>query len=222
VAFALVANVEAVPGANGGTSAGIDTTGASLLIIHGATFASATGVSDSKGNTWTALTEHSRSQRFSRIWYVTNPTVGAGHTFTISGTGIYPHLAAAAFSGADTASPFDQENGANAAAATSIQTGSVTPTTNDQLIIAGVVGFDTNAPTINLSFTTTDTEATDGSTKMMGGLAYLIQTSAAAVNPTWSWVGSDPSAASIATFKAAAGGGGGTTFKGLTLLGVGA
>jgi hypothetical protein len=208
MAYALVTHLEAVPGANGGTSAAADTTGADLLVIHVASFAAASGVSDSKGNTWTALTEHSVGSRFSRFWYAKNATVGTGHTFTVSGTGIYPHLAVAAFSGSNTTAPADQQNGATGSGVTSLATGSVTPAEDNELVVAGLCGFDPVTPTINSSFTATDTEPSAGGSNMTGGLAYKVQTTATAVNPTWSWNASDSAAVSIASFKA---GGGDTT-----------
>lgn len=208
MAYALVTDVEAIPGASGGTTGAVDTTGASLLIIHVASFAAVDSVSDSKGNTWTPLTSHGgANSRHTRFWYAANPTVGSGHTFTVSGTLIFPHIAVAAFSGAATTSPFDQENGATSADATTLATGSVTPGEDNELLVSGCCGAMTSSPTINSGFTVTDDAPFGSGNNMQGGLAYLVQTSAAAVNPTWNFNNTGGVGASIATFKVAAVGG---------------
>jgi hypothetical protein len=77
-------------------------------------------VTDSNGNTWVALTVHNTSNFAHRFWYVASPTVGAGHTFTVSGSQTYPAIMVSAWSGAH-ASPFDTETGNTMAGATSSQ-----------------------------------------------------------------------------------------------------
>jgi hypothetical protein len=101
-----------------------------------------------------------------------------------------------------------------------LQTGSVTPSENNEVLIAGtgIEGTGRTA-TINSSFTITDGIAGDGATRMGGYAAYLIQTTATAVNPTWTYSGAVTRvAANIATFKAAAVA---ATPKKLSALGVG-
>src|SRR5688572_5662429 len=78
------------------TTTAVDTTGATLLVLACTWFNGTTvnpTVSDSKGNTWTGLTQQNNETATSiRIWYVNSatPTVGSGHTFQIDGTEIYP------------------------------------------------------------------------------------------------------------------------------------
>ena len=68
---------------NNATTSAIDTTGATLLVALIVTDTGGGTMSDSKGNTWTALTAHSGGTTVTgQLFYVSNPTVGSGHTFT--------------------------------------------------------------------------------------------------------------------------------------------
>ena len=193
-------------GTNGGTSPAIDTTGATLLVISVGYYAAATKtVSDSYSNTWTPLTAQENSgDDGNRLWYALNPVVGTGHTFTITGSGVYLSACIAAFRGVANVTPFDVQNGAINAASTTIASGSVTPSANNELVITGASG---NA---NLSGTPTGTGMTlidsnpyVASNQSSSGLAYAIQTTASAINPAWTLASSVACAATIATFKAA-------------------
>lgn len=209
MSYALVASVSAAPGINGGTTGSIDTTGADLLIVVIAEFdgGTHTAPSDSKGNTWLELTTQADRGAQSTVFYAVNPTVGSGHTFTYAEASTYPAISAMAFSGANTSSPFDVENGATAASGTSIQPGSVTPNEDDELLVSGVCadsGNDTGMG-IDSSFLLELSDPYGGGNNMGGYAAYKIQTTAGAENPTWSWTGGNlESTAVIATFKAAA------------------
>lgn len=216
MAFALVAHAAYQLFRDGDTSSGLTTTGADLLVVvcgynPGGTVGNLT---DSKGNTWTGLTAQTGiSYEGARIFYAwnTGAKVGAGHTFTFGGTGSDPTICVSAWSGSQTASdPFDQQNGAGATA-TSLATGSITPSVANALVISGL-GHDIVSGTISLTggFTYTNTNGTDlayaiGANNLGSSLAYLIQTSAAAANPTWTCPGgNDGMSALIASFKPAA------------------
>jgi hypothetical protein len=211
VAYGLIASVAVAGNFNGNTTGAIDTTGADLLVLLAAGYSGGPpAISDSKSNTWTALTQYSTgSDGFCRIYYVQGGTVGSGHTFTVSGGSSFAGCAVQAWSGS-AVSPFDQQNGANLGAVNSGQPGSVTPTTANQLVIAGLqtnlnTDFNT-AAAVNGGFTITDRVASIGGTSYAFGLAYLVQTSAAAANPTWTWTSAELSTAAIATFKESGGG----------------
>lgn len=212
MAIALVSSVQGTPGQNGNTSSAIDTTGATLLVGCMTGYGIPDSISDSKGNTWTGLTNLSAGGIITRLWYVANPTVGSGHTFTSAGGNLYQAMHTAAFSGVLTVSPFDQENGSGAAAATK-QPGSITPSEDNELI---VTGFGLDSPgggdaTINGGFTIAQQTQYTVATAAGCALAYLIQTSAAAANPTWTAPSSTNLNAVIASFKATPGGGGGSS-----------
>lgn len=202
--FALIANAGASGTDSTATTGAINTTGANLLIAHVATFQpTPAALTDSKGNTWTALTAHSSlGSSESRFYYVASPVTDAAHTFTASGALSYPSITVQAWSGAH-ASPFDQESGAvGDPPVSSIQPGSLTPSGNNYLVVTGLTfsGMDTVA--INGGFTISDQVNFGTGNNFGGGLASLVQTSAAASNPTWSWPGGTMIvAASQAVFK---------------------
>ena len=213
MSIALLTHVSAQPGLNGGTTGAIDTSGANFLVVIISDYSAAAlgTLSDSKSNTWTALTTYQDGGVNSRtkIYYSINPTVGSAHTFTYTGSALYPTIMAASFSGVDTTAPFDVENGeASSVPATSSQPGSVTPSQNNELLVFGVClgasttnySDDIGTPIENMNW--------NGGVANGGAMDYQIQTTATARNPTWSWTTSSPHANSIATFKAAAGGGG--------------
>lgn len=223
MSIALVAHTLWNPGSGGGTSSAIDTTGANFLILCASTYAggSFSTPSDSKGNTWTPLTRQNNGGASAcQFFYVENPTVGTGHTFTYSAASSFPTFTVAAFSGVKAASAFDVENGAfSGSNITSFQPGSVTPSQASELIVTGICvdGSGLDSASINSSFTIIDSIAALSGSYVGGGLAYLVQGAAAAVNPTWSWTTTQAPAAVIATFKQAAV----ATSRTLAALGVG-
>ena len=196
-------------GQNGGTSGSVDTTGANFLVVlisklNGVTVT----VSDSKSNTWTGLTLQSGNQPNAQLFYVSGvPTVGSGHTFTIAGTNSFSLGIFSAFSGSDTAGQFDQQSGAAGAGS---PPGSITPSADNMLVIAGAAadgtGVSGNQPS---GYTQLDAADTVGGASYGGATAYQIQTTATATNPTWSF--GFQGCVVAASFKASAGGGGGAT-----------
>jgi hypothetical protein len=195
-----------VGGSSGGTTSDVDTTGANFLVLNVGFLSSAAPitVSDSKGNTWSSLTAQSTGTNASvQVFYAANATVGTGHNFTISAIGSFSTACVAAFSNVKTSSPLDQQSGAGNASASTIQAGSVAPTENNELIITSVVSHLAGEPfTIDSSFAIAAQQDDISSCCFPSGLAYIIQTSAGAANPTWTLTGSaGQTAAQIATFK---------------------
>lgn len=211
MAYSLIANTGtgSVDG-NTVTTAGINTTGANLLVVVLSDFDDGTTtLQDSRTNTWTGLTARRAADGTRvRIYYVASPSVGAAHTFTATKdtNQTFPGLCVAAFSGGHTA-PFDQQNGGTTAGATTLQTGSVTPSENNELLIAGISFFSSDPATINSAFNIANALDVDdfGGGSMGCALAYQIQTTATARNPTWTILTS-AAAAAIATFKESAAG----------------
>ncbi len=159
-------------------------------------------VSDSKSNTWTPLTAQEITSAGSRLYYSYGGTVGSGHTFTVSGTGVFACIQVAAFSNA-ASSPFDVQNGATATVWTTLSTGSVTPSQASSIVVAGVAFIpDAGTLTIDSSFTITNTNAYAGGNNIGGSLAYKILSSSSAQNPAWDGsLTPDDGAATIAVFK---------------------
>lgn len=195
--YALINHTQCAGGPTGNTSPGVDTTGATLLIATTSCWVF-TSLTDSKGNTWTPLTLQSGALPNVRIYYCPTPVVGASHTFTLSAT--YSTAQITAWSGSLATTPFDVENSGGAAAA-SVATGSVTPSVDNSLIVTAFGDNLGAAASINSSFTISDQEPWSNAVNFGGACAYLIQTTATAVNPTWTSVGANWSAATIATFK---------------------
>lgn len=206
-AFALVAGATLSGGSSDGNdfqSGTIDTTGADLLLACVADYdASAGSLSDSKGNTWTPLTAQDSTSAEAQLYYSVPTSVGINHSWNVACTGCFPTGSVAAFSGSH-ATPFDQQNGAVTAGATSLSTGSVTPSENNELVVACLSFAATNTISIDNGFSTPIQTDFGSGAHYGGALAYKIQTTAAAVNPAFSWSGSTEAAAAIASFKAAA------------------
>lgn len=212
MAFTLIDSVIA-RGTNGNdvTTAAIDTTGANLIVIAGACGDPGSVITDSKGNTWTPLTEQTGTSDIkARLFYAFNPTVGSGHTFTNTQAGDWPSIAVAAYSGAAT-SPFDDENGTPGSVDPSVETGQVDPTTDGQLIVTSI----SHLVAINDQFSIDDGFTLLHQVELVSGqglglaFAHKIQVTAAAENPTWSWASGSGNAypAVIATFKSGEAGG---------------
>ncbi len=225
MAIAVIANTAA--GSTTGdnvTTGAINTTGANFLVLVVASLDN-TGVtiSDSKANTWTPRTNRVGTPDLQV--YDANATgtaiVGTGHTFTATSTAQMPALAVIAFSGVATAAIFDVENGTSFAGVASVQPGSVTPTVNNEVLVTGLSNDVAQlGPTIDTGFTRSD--FVDFVATLTNGvaMAYKIQTTAGAENPTWSWTFASNGAVSMATFKAAVAAAGTRQTPSLGLVGV--
>ena len=164
---------------------------------------------DSAGNTWTLAVQTSSvgsNTNTSAIYYCINPTTSATHTFTATGPGPalnFPVIGVQAWDSGGTAPALDKTNGSQTGGgAASVQPGSVTPAQNGELIFAAF-GSESGATTytVNSSMTISTNIDYAGGLHEGGACAYLVQTSAAAINPTWSVSGSGQLSAAIATFN---------------------
>lgn len=202
MAIALVASVK---GASTGSSfnttgAPIDTTGATLLVATLTYFNVdlMAQLTDSFGNTWALLPRRFQTDTAARVFYCPNPIVGTGHTFAVT-QNQFGSLVVAAFSGVNKLQPLDVQNGATGTGST-LQTGSVTPTNTNSLVVAAL-GFRNSGATlssIDSSFTIIDTDTTSGT--LHGSLAYIVETSIVAKNPTWTFSGGVNACTEIAVF----------------------
>jgi len=202
----------AAAGLNGATSAAIDTTGASLLVMVVA-YGAAPTISDSKGNTWFGLTAQVNTGMSVRIYYAFNATVGAGHTFTVAATSGAVSFEAASFSGALLTDPFDVQQGGTAATTTvaGVGAGTLTPSAASSLVVTAVAHNTViSAFAAQAGFTTSDQQAFSGGVSYGSALGYLVQTTAApisAATATSSWTTASNVAVASAVFKVAVGGG---------------
>jgi hypothetical protein len=205
MAITLISTVATVLGSSGGTTSAIDTTGATGIVLHVASYdSSAIAVSDAKSNSYTGLTIHATSSPCSQLFYTVTPTVGTGHTFTVSGSGIYAAIVVYAFAGV--ASYGGQENGALHSGDGPFAVGSVTPSVNGALIVTGLAGDQPTTDTYPSGFTGGVTLPYGGGSNFQNSAAYLIQGTAAAVNPSWTWTpsGHPLTAGAVAVFHPAA------------------
>ena len=203
MAYAHVANTSTA-GASGLTTSTIDTTGADLLIIGLACDdAYNTTPTDSKSNTWTQLTSYTQTNVRVRLWYSIPSSVGTSHTASASGA-IAGAIFFAAFSGGKQTAPADQQSGSNGFVAT-LQPGSITPTEDNELLIS-VFGINSSGTPISIdsSYTETSEHNFAAGVNYGGAFAYKIQTTATAINPTWTRTNTNGCATTQASFKAAA------------------
>lgn len=190
-------------GASTFTTTGIDTTGANFIVLALSYLnTAAPSISDNKGNTYTALTaKDDATSAKSRLYYCASPTVGTGHTVTVTGTSIFASVAVAAFSGVLGAAPLQVEAAGGSGTGLSRQPGSVTPAADGSLVVTGLAFEVSQTVTIDSGFAITDQNNFAGGTDFGSALAYLIQGTAAAVNPTWTLPSGNASAATGAVFS---------------------
>lgn len=215
MAFTLIAHAGASGNGTTAVTAGIDTSGADLIVLVINYYASGShSIADSKSNgAPSALTAKEDTGVIgTQILYWLNPTVGSGHTFTLND--LYARIQVAAFSGAHASSPFDQQNGA-IGSGSPLSTGSITPGEDNELVIAGFGALLKDYASVDSGFTTLDSAAYVSGIAMSGALAYKIQTTAAAVNPAFTSSSGAYAAAAIASFKSAASGSAIKTINGL-------
>ena len=93
----------------------------------------------------------------------------------------------------------DVQNGNNSGAT---QPGSITPSLNGSLIIAGIADENSGGDSVNDGFSTPLQAPLVGGQNYGVASAYLVQTTAAAINPTWTSTGGLTSNV-IAAFKPA-------------------
>lgn len=199
---------------NSVTSDAVDSSGCEFLIVSVSWYPAVTAnptFSDSKGNSWTALTSVGGGTGVAhRHWVCYAPTsVGTGHTFTLSGTDTYAGLQAMGFAGA-AVSPVNGANTNSGTTVSTLTTGSVTPSVNECLLVASVGHGDnaSGARSINSSFTIGATNNFSGGNGYGGSIAYLIQTTSAAANPTWDITGAATEVrAALSAFELSSGGG---------------
>jgi hypothetical protein len=196
MAFSLIGKVS-VAGAN--TTGTLDTTGANLTVIISANWGDTSAPSDNKGNTYTA--GFVSSNGLFRMYYCINPTVGTGHTFTKGGNA--PAIAAFAYSG--NTPTFDQAATGVTGNGTSAAVGSFTPANNGSLIISGVMaeGIDKTF-SVDSGLTKQEDVYAGGAYNLAAG-DLMPQTTAASINPTWSWSDTDNYSAGALVFYEDAG-----------------
>lgn len=199
----------ALVGASTQTSSSRNFTGASLIVAALAASIqdlATSPMSDSLGNSYSAATRKtSTGSAVNQQFYAINPTVSSSMTVTSTYSSQFVFTAVLAFSGINTSTPFDMENGAvEDIGATTLSCGTITPTAGD-LLVAGIgYGSGTGSLTIDNGLSITNQSPLVGGSNYAGGAAWKEHTSGS-INVTWtSTVGMSSAAATITAFKAAA------------------
>lgn len=211
MAYTFVNQVSAGSGGGSGVTTGavnfssLDSTGLIVLCVASYEVGSI-GVTDSQSNVYDSFPEEINSGDGAlQIFYKFNPSVSSSMTFEVTGANNYPSIVAMGFTGAVT-SPADQDaaGGLNTGG-TTVQPGSITPSEDNELIIAALCHENTGAGGISINSGFVDAPyqvAHDGAGHYGVAASYLIQTSAGAINPTFTSSASVALIADQVSFKA--------------------
>jgi len=197
--------------ASGNLSAGpVDMAGASLIVCAHVYYSLGTLTSgpDDGVNTYVPLPlREAPDNGVIRLYYAENPDVSSPLTVETVGSGVFNALIVAGFSGVKLSSAFDQNNdGATGGPTTSLQPGPTTPTEDNELLVTAIgLGGTISGLGINSGFSSPIHIPYQAATNFGLAFSYLVQSSAAEVNPLFSWTTSVEAAQSIATFRAGAG-----------------
>jgi hypothetical protein len=197
------------------TTSGVDTSAANFIVIgshFSDTFGSNNVPTDSNSNTWTLAVANYSGDAFGmciEVYYCVNPTVGGGHTFSITSSGNFnrPSLSVLAFSGGGS-STVDIANGSHwSSFPTNTFTGSNgsrTPAGDNALVCSFFTTSNSDSPPA----TTTDLAVqgpygANNGNALGFGVDYTIQTTASAVTVTWSeqWVNGDRNTVGFLAFS---------------------
>jgi hypothetical protein len=174
------------------SSGTVDATGGTLIVgCAGADVLNSGFMGDSSMNTYTPTTLYTVGAFVMQCFYSLHPTVTNAMYFTLQAPAgiVQANLAVEVFSVISTG--FDSTAGvkqANTTFSATARPGSLTPTHNGELIISFVMDGFANWPvSINSGFTISDQIAYSSGNFVGGAMAYFVQATAAAINPTWTF-----------------------------------
>jgi len=197
------------------TLTGVDTTGAQLIVVTigyfpdnaGANTTEVSGVTDSKGNTYQIAGARTRitGGDASEIWYSSAGSVGASHTITVDFEGsTFNSVCAAAYGGFSAAPVLDQTTGATGNG-TVLNSGSVTPTAADELLVGGGTHANNDILFTAGASYTVRAEYPTSSDNSTGYIEDRVVASIASYDASTTATAVGDWAARIATFKAGSG-----------------
>ncbi len=154
------------------------------------------GPCSASSNTWVAITPANQGLQTSTcIWYAANPTVGANHRFRCSGQ--YPSCFFQAWPSIQTSTPLDAatvSGGVSSGSDNSINTGTVTPGSNNEVCLAGGAeyvltesGFSFDSP--SQAFTLLESQVSMSGTNAGGAAGFYAQGTATALSTTYTFTG---------------------------------
>lgn len=108
-------------------------------------------VSDNKGNTYTRILSKNASNSDLEVWYKSNGSGGAGHTFTCTSAGAFDNVCVVAqeFSGSGALDVTAADSGTG----TAVSSGPTTPTAvAPELVVVGAVTENNSAATLGIGY----------------------------------------------------------------------
>lgn len=200
-------------GQNSPVTPSMNMTSADLIVISANWTSGANPtLQDSGGNSYTNIITLTNPSSFKTgFWYIHAPNVSSSMTFTLSGVNVYGNIIVQGWSGSVTG-PLDQSNNSVSWTGNTITPGSITPVQANELVVTCVGSNDPGGAgwgyTINGGYTVPGNNSVQQTGSNYGGsMAYLLQTIAAATNPTWTDALSvNGLSTAIASFRQTAGG----------------
>lgn len=154
-------------------------------------------LNDNFGNIYVPGAQYTDGIVIHQLFWSIGGATGVGQQWTVNSPGGFPAVAVAVFDGGPWS--FEVQNGHGAVAST-IQPGTVNPGHNNSIIVCGLTVGSLGAETIDSGFNISDQQAGVAGQAVGVASAYLIETVAAPVNPTWSVGGASHCATAIAVF----------------------
>lgn len=187
---------------NGFTTQSINTLGANLIVAYIADSDATSVLTDSRGNSWLPISSLGVSPALSG-YYAKNALTSATHTFTVTSTGKFPAIVVAAFVGRDVLAPFDVGSAATSGGGTvsNLAAGSITPTQNTDVVVTVEATDVTHIFGVDPPYLITDLATFVFGVSYGIGLAFNTQSTPAATNPTWSWLGGAHASVMTDAFK---------------------
>lgn len=166
-----------------------NTTGASAVMVMVTSIGSSPTPTSVPVNTWVKVVEQlvSFGGEVCTEWQCLSPTTSSVMTVTITG-GNQPSIGVMAFSGG--VGTVDKTSG-GFAASSPVSTGSITPTSNSQLLITGVAAKYGVPTSVDSGFNTPLTVTGSSGLNVGLGMSYLVQNPAAPINATWTTSSAD-------------------------------
>ena len=199
--WSLVASTSATPGAGGGATAAINTTGANLIVVEVSEYGGGT-FSDSNSNVWTTIGPYAGRLVLAFLVCLRGADSGCGsYVFLCRRQPVSKHKRPCFFGVRSGSGTYDQVNHATGSSVTSQAAGSITPSVSGSLVIAALA-FDAVISGQAISVGTIQEFVQQANSAHQGGaIAYYVQSAAAPINPDWTWANSSNAAAVVLSFE---------------------
>lgn len=180
--------VSATADGNTTQTTAVDSTGSDKISVQvgSTTSGGVPTITDNYNNVWTLVDSDLNSFVRSTVYECDNPATGTGHVIRCTLASAGPAIAAIFHKGGLLTGSTDQASTLSSGSSTSSQGGSITPSGNRYLVVTFLATEGTSAVSVG----SVDASAAVADNALGGGhigvgVAYKIQTTAAAINPTW-------------------------------------